>query len=185
MSFLKYAIRAAKRGSNNYFNQPRIKGFLAERDVLVELKDEKHVFHDIQIDGKHKTQIDHILINQKGIIVIETKNYGGIVMGKEHSQHWTHVIYGNKKFFYNPIKQNQYHIKVLKEFLPENHPTIHSIIVFSSKSELILEVETPVVRIAELRHYIDTLPDEMYSNHSIEDIAYMIKQLKDGTNGLL
>lgn len=185
MGFLKYAMKAAKIGSNHYFNQPRVKGFLAERDVHMALKDEKHRFHDVKIHGKKTTQIDHIIVNKKGIIVIETKNYAGVIIGKENEQHWIQIVYGKKRYFMNPIIQNQFHIKTLKEFLPEKHPNISSIIVFSSKSDLNLEVITPVIKIHDLKNYIVQLPDDSIDEQGIEDIATIIKKLKDGTHGLI
>ena len=154
MGFLMYAVKAAKIGFNNCFSQPRIKGFLAEKDVHLQLIDEKYLFHDIKIQGEKKTQIDHIVINKKGIIIIETKNYAGVIIGRETERHWIQIAYGKKKYFMNPIIQNQFHITILKEFLPEKHPNIFSIIVFSSKSELNLDVFTPVIKIHDLKNLI-------------------------------
>ena len=59
-------------------------------------------------------QIDHILITNKAIYVIETKiiKVGFLVMKKSYK--WTQVIYKEKNQFYNPIKQNEGHIKTLK-----------------------------------------------------------------------
>lgn len=44
------------------------------------------------------TQIDHIIISQYGIFVIETKNYKGWIFGNEKQENWTQVIKGGKKF---------------------------------------------------------------------------------------
>jgi len=42
------------------------------------------------------TQIDHIIVSQYGIFVIETKNYKGWIFGDEYSKTWTQSIYGKK-----------------------------------------------------------------------------------------
>lgn len=62
------------------------------------------------------TQIDHIYIDRSGVYVIETKNYSGDVYGDDYSNNWTQVFnYGRtKNKLYNPVKQNEGHIKALK-----------------------------------------------------------------------
>ena len=58
-----------------------------------------------------KTEIDMIMLCQKGIYVIENKNYSGWIFGNEKSKNWCETLKGKKYFFYNPIKQNRSHIK--------------------------------------------------------------------------
>lgn len=67
-------------------------------------------------DGK-TTEIDLIMITLKGIFIFENKNYSAWIFGKDSDYKWTYVL-GNKKYrFYNPIKQNDNHIKYLKNYL--------------------------------------------------------------------
>ena len=49
------------------------------------------------------TQIDHIVISEYGIFVIETKFYKGLIYGGENSEYWTQNIYGHKYSLRNPI----------------------------------------------------------------------------------
>ena len=60
-----------------------------------------------------KIEIDMIMLCQKGIYVIENKNYSGWIFGDEKSKNWCEILKGKKYFFYNPIKQNKSHIKNL------------------------------------------------------------------------
>jgi hypothetical protein len=67
------------------------------------------------------TQIDHVLVSIYGIFVIETKNIKGWIFGAPNSEKWTQVIYGKKRLFQNPIKQNYRHTKCLSEQLKLDH----------------------------------------------------------------
>lgn len=64
------------------------------------------------------TEVDIIAITQKGIIVIENKNYHGTIYGSEQDVYWTQALGGKKHKFYNPIRQNDGHVKALKLQLP-------------------------------------------------------------------
>ena len=82
------------------------------------------------------SEIDLVYITQKGIFVIESKNYSGWIFGDEHGQYWTQSLPNKQKNrFYNPVKQNRTHIKWLKEYLGED-VFCYSAIVFSNRCEL-------------------------------------------------
>ena len=64
------------------------------------------------------SEIDVLYITQKGIFVIESKNYSGWVFGSEKNYQWTvSLSNGIKNKLYNPIKQNQTHIKSLQNYV--------------------------------------------------------------------
>lgn len=42
-------------------------------------------------------QIDHIVVSQYGIFVVETKNYKGWVFGHENSEEWKQSLLGKKR----------------------------------------------------------------------------------------
>ena len=82
------------------------------------------------------SEIDLLYITQKGIFVIESKNYSGWIFGNEKDQFWTQSLPdGYKNRFYNPIKQNRTHMKWLGQFLGRDVP-MFSFIVFSERCEL-------------------------------------------------
>lgn len=86
------------------------------------------------------TEIDVIMIHEKGIFVFESKNYKGWIFGKETDNYWTQCLKGsrgssNKYRFYNPIKQNASHIKWLQRYLNIPEERFHSYIVFSNNCE--------------------------------------------------
>lgn len=96
-------------------------------------------------DNGETTEIDLLYITHKGIFVIESKNYSGYIFGDEDSPKWTVTLYGGKDAwgrktvekhqFYNPIWQNNNHIKYLQHYLQSDVRMI-SFIVFSERCEL-------------------------------------------------
>ena len=78
-------------------------------------------------------QIDHILIRSNGIFVIETKNYYGLIEGKEEDSFWTRSYFVKGKVkkatFHNPLKQNQSHIRAIKKIIGRDYP-IYCFVVF-------------------------------------------------------
>ena len=87
-------------------------------------------------DDGTTTEIDLIYITQKGIFVLESKNYSGWIFGDENNQYWTASLpNGQKNRFYNPVMQNRTHIKWLRELIGEQVP-LFSIVVFSERCKL-------------------------------------------------
>jgi hypothetical protein len=91
------------------------------------------------------TEIDLIYITQKGLLIIESKNYSGYIFGDERNRNWTSTLYAGKDWigrkrvekhhFYNPIWQNNGHVKAIKRLLGSDIEII-SIVVFSDRCEL-------------------------------------------------
>ncbi|NCA66570.1 MAG: hypothetical protein EOM87_00750 [Clostridia bacterium] len=123
-AFTTYSRTAVARGAL---------GELRVRIVIGKTKEgKKYVINNFMVvDEGKSSQIDHIVINQNGLFVIETKNYSGRIYGNENQQEWTQVLsYGKVKHkLYNPIKQNATHIYRINKLLSEK-VSIKSLIVF-------------------------------------------------------
>lgn len=90
----------------------------------------------VPVQGR-TTEIDLIMIHEKGIFVFESKNYSGWIFGNADQLNWTQSLQnGEKHRFYNPIRQNRTHIKALAEFLGKTTSEFTSYIVFSERCEL-------------------------------------------------
>ena len=63
-------------------------------------------------EERHAAEIDILAISRKGIFVIETKSWNGIVRGSGEESSWT-VLYpsGRSHGPYNPVWQNQGHLR--------------------------------------------------------------------------
>ncbi|MHB8126739.1 MAG: nuclease-related domain-containing protein [Desulfitobacteriaceae bacterium] len=50
----------------------------------------------LTVDGK-TSQINHVVVSNYGIFVIELKNYNGWILGDEYGESWIQVIYKRKE----------------------------------------------------------------------------------------
>lgn len=83
------------------------------------------------------TEIDVLMVHEKGIFVFESKNYSGWIFGSADAQMWTQSLPNREKHqFYNPIKQNASHIAALGDFLSLPQSAFTSYIIFSERCEL-------------------------------------------------
>ena len=119
------------------------RGTNAEKKLIVALLKSgihpKAIFHDLYIprnNGKF-SQIDLVAATKVGILVFEVKDYSGWIYGNGSRLKWTQVLaYGREKYkFYNPVLQNNSHIKCLRQQLKEKVP-FYSIIVFYGDCQL-------------------------------------------------
>lgn len=140
---------------------------------------QQYIINDLIIlneDQTKSSQIDHIYINKNGVWCIETKNWSGMIFGKETDKTWTQVLnYGEVKYkHYNPIKQNETHRYFLKKVLGCN-VQINSIVVFVDSDISNVKAEN-VYQLSELRHIV---LEDNGTNLSVDEMEkYYNKLLK-------
>lgn len=104
---------------------------------LEKIKGKHRILTNIYIpkEDNQTTEIDLIFIHATGIYVLESKNYSGWIFGNEKSRYWMQTFKtGKKEKFYNPIWQNNTHIKYLKKLLNDiDGKYYRSLIVFSER----------------------------------------------------
>lgn len=111
--------------------------------------------------GRRTTQIDALLLHESGIYCFECKNLSGKITGSKGTDKWEQVkLSGEKKFFFNPIIQNDGHLNDLKCFLKIGKDDFrsYSCIVFGVHSIL---ASTPGDFANVSFHYINTLRNEL------------------------
>jgi len=165
--------------------KPKIKGYIGEKNVALLLatldKKKYQTINDliIKIEGE-STQIDHIVVSNYGIFVIETKNYKGWIVGREYDNYWKQVIYKEKNNFPNPIKQNEYHIKFLKSAL-KIFPQVkyYPIVSFASGAEIKVNTTGDVVHEEFLLRTITKYRTEIISNDLKNKIFAYLKSTRE------
>ena len=161
-----------------------LRGDIGEGTVARRLKslpgNKYTVFNDVMVKtGRGSVQIDHIVVSQYGIFVIETKNIAGIITGTEHSENWTKVDNGRKYEFFNPITQNMGHINALAHKLNVPTSKFISIIAFSTRGRLMFhQLPTPVVYIPQVTGKIKCYRDVKLSVRRANEIADQIQKIK-------
>ena len=141
------------------------KGNIGERivaNILEQIPGNKRIINDIMLNDNGKSrQIDHIFISNKGVFVIETKNYSGSIYGKETSNEWIEYLNKKKYNFTNPIFQNYAHKQIISKIINDYNNVI-SIIVFTKSSKL--KVKSPrniVINTGQLKSCILNQKDRL------------------------
>ena len=146
------------------------------------------VLKNIYVPTRGKTtEIDLLMIHEKGIFVFESKNYSGWIFGSADQLNWTQSLQNGEKYkFYNPIRQNQTHIKALSEFLGKPISEFMSFIVFSERCTLKKVPEDTndviIVRRPNMLKKLRTILKSTQSKYSHDEIRALADQLRPLTN---
>ena len=135
---------------------------------------------EIAVDGK-RTELDNVVINDKGVFIIEVKNHSGQLSGDEDDFEWIQskvTEAGNlyQKSVKNPIGQVKRQIFLLSELLKN-----HGIRVWIKGYVFFVERNSPVNSeyVLETRKDIDTAIHSRSKNHlnkkMIEEIKNLLK----------
>ena len=141
-------------------------------------------------DNGETSEIDVVYITQKGIFVIESKNFSGWIFGDDKSAYWTASLpNGKKNRFYSPVKQNETHMRWLGKYLESlNYKSVplFSLIVFSERCELkkmtIEREDVRVIKRDRLYANIRDMWDKLGDSVSLEDVESITSELKKLTN---
>ncbi len=142
--FIQYSIKEKNKKLIESVTQLN-RGTKSEIDLVLKLLKygipNQNIFHDLYVKRYNNTysQIDLVVLTNIGIIAFEVKDYSGWIFGTGYKHQWTKVLaYGKRKYkFYNPILQNNQHIKELKRLSPQfTKVPYFSIIVFYGDCQL-------------------------------------------------
>ena len=142
-------------------------------------------------------QIDHILIRENGIFVIETKNYYGEIKGNENDSYWTRSYYVKRVLktvkFNNPLKQNQSHIRNIMRLIGKKYP-IYCFVVFTQNnadgidlfnvcnlSSLLNRINMMVDNVSINKNEIDKIADVLLTNEADVNNEQHIEKVKEVT----
>ncbi|WP_326513700.1 NERD domain-containing protein [Clostridium intestinale] len=156
--------------------KPKIKGFIGEAAVSSRLSklnsDNYKVINNLMLRvGNKTTHIDHVVVSDYGVFVIETKNYKGWILGNEHDDYWRQQIYKRKEKLYNPIKQHYGHVMALKEILSTYEDIKYiPIVTFTAEADLKINTKSEVIYTTKLLKAIEKYSDTNISHKDKEDI---------------
>lgn len=127
------------------------------------------------------TEVDLIYIHETGIYVLESKNFSGWIFGDEKSKYWMQTFKnGKKEKFYNPIWQNNTHIKYLTKLLQIDGKYIKSIIVFSERCTIKkIEVHSENVKVINRYNLNKTMEGLIHNSPNIFPMGKIIELYSD------
>lgn len=178
-----------KESGNKFWSVMMDKGNYGEYlsfNILEKIKGVSRILTNVYLPkgNGETTEIDLIYIHETGIYVLESKNYSGWIFGDEKNKYWMQTLKnGQKQRFYNPIWQNNTHIKYLMKILKVDESLIKSIIVFSERCTIkkieVNSVNIKVINRFELKKTIDKLIDnspKVFEEGKIIELYYELKQ---------
>ena len=167
MLWLGSARQKGKRGEKRVFNilsKCLPDGFIVLNDIYLPSS-----------DGT-TTQIDHIVVSQYGVFVVETKNYSGWIFANARDDEWTQVIYRRKSRFQNPLRQNYRHICALAECLGISKDYFHGVVAFTEKCTFKTPMPDGVVYAVGLADYIKSFDRVQIDPAQVPEVADAIRK---------
>ena len=167
MLWLGSARQKGKRGEKRVFNilsKSLPDGFIVLNDIYLPSS-----------DGT-TTQIDHIVVSQYGVFVVETKNYSGWIFANARDDEWTQVIYRRKSRFQNPLRQNYRHICALAECLGISKDYFHSVVAFTENCTFKTPMPDGVVHTVALADYIKSFDRVLFDPAQVPEVADAIRK---------
>ena len=132
--------------------------------------------NNVTLETANETaQIDHLLIADTGVFIIETKHYKGWIFGSPSAALWTQVIYRYKSTFQNPIRQNYGHVKAVQSLFTLPKEAFVPVVVFTGEAEFKSDLGSGVLRLQELIPYLATNRPVIFDERKM---AYIIGRIE-------
>lgn len=178
---LKSGVNKVNRNLTGAYGEWKVKSGLKRLDYS-----DYKILNDVLIqNNNYSSQIDHIVVSNYGIFVVETKNFKGWIFGHEKSEYWTHTVFKRKYQFRNPVKQVWGHINTLKRILKKySNIPYYPIVVFVGSGELKgVTSNIPVLNGYELIRYIlNNSTDTILTDNEVGEIVNIINSSKVTNN---
>lgn len=117
--------------------------------------------HDVYLPSKSGvTQIDHIVLAAGAIVVIETKNYNGLILGDAGTHKWMQMMGKGSAGspFMNPIHQNAGHVSAVRMALGQDLDVpVINLVVFVGDAKFGRPLPEGVITLAGLGSHLDVI----------------------------
>ena len=135
---------------------------------------------NIPIHPSGTTEIDLLLIHETGLYVFEIKHYQGTIYGKDTDKNWTQYFRTVRNgVFKNPIEQNGFHIRALKQMFPDI--PMRSCVVFTNDDcDIRVNNSNPEIVICKLKKLLYVINDVFVTQnvkYSMEEIDKIFQKL--------
>lgn len=163
-----------------FLKSPSFKGIAGEWVVnvcayLFFNKKDYHFIRNITLPAENgTTQIDHVIVSEFGVFVVETKNMRGWIFGSPEQTMWTQKIFKHTNKFQNPLRQNYKHLKTLESFLGIDEDKIHSVVVFIGDSTFKTPMPNNVVHGIGYIQHIKSYRRKLLTQDEVESIVRKI-----------
>lgn len=166
-----------------HYNKATIQGDVGEVLTSQTLRSElnmevlRHVY--LPYD-KRFTEIDMVALSNKGIFIVENKNYNANIYGCATKKYWKVCYKYSSSYLYNPILQNRLHKDVFKSIFNVDLP-IFSPVIFNDKANLnVSGCDKSVFLLSNfVERYKNFNPDNEISSFDLSNLLTRIKFYSD------
>lgn len=132
-------------------------------------------------ESREVSQIDFVVCESFGVVVIEVKNIRGEIKGDIEDKYWN-VAYGpTRKQFFNPVLQNTKHISRLKKELNVN-TKMTNLVIFSREGNLIQQ-HKDVIYFDDLYYYFKSM-SEVLDDEYVNRLNERLQGIKEENRSL-
>ena len=172
---LKYDFWKKQREVNDF-------GKKAEKRVLTYIEENfpnATVMSDVYLKTeKGLTEIDVVMICNRGIFIIETKSHHGYI--NTEGKYWTQRFRDKVVRFHSPTKQNLVHKIALWNLLKKRQSLtslpVYTVTVFTSYDVYFTENVKDVIRLSYLARYVNARPvDKRMTEETIQNVQSLIQ----------
>ena len=128
----------------------------------------------LEVEGG-TTQIDHLVVADTGIFVIETKHYSGWIFGNPSDRQWTQVIYRHKTRFQNPVWQNHGHLRAVQSLFNLPREAFFGVLVFTGDAEFKTYCGPAVLKLRNLTDYLSVERPVLFDERKL---AYIVGRIE-------
>lgn len=175
-----------------YIGSPRFRGTMGEQRVRRILdamlpNTQYAVLHGLTLPASGgTTRIDHLVVSQFGIFVIESVYLRGIISGTKVQDRWMQRRLGRSNRVENPIHQNYLHIAALERLLKLPRSRFHSIVVLMGHRGFRGTIPSGVVPVEKLISCIRKSGQKLLEGEAANEALIKIKNARlDQHNGLV
>lgn len=139
-------------------------------------KEKHHLIKNVTLpteDGT--TQIDHIIVSEFGVFVVEIKNMKGWIFGGPSQETWTQKYHKQSIKFQNPLHQNYKHTKTLQTLLGLSDTQLFSVIVFVGDVTFKTDMPENVTYGREYVRFINSKNTPILTDSQVKEAIVKIK----------
>ena len=112
--------------------------------ILNRLPSENYtILHDVTLPYKSEnvkkkptTQIDHVVLSEYGIFVVEVKHYSGFIHAERRKRKWTcYYTKKQKHKMQNPFQQNHKHLCAVQQVTGQPYEKLVNLVVFTGRAK--------------------------------------------------
>ncbi len=112
-------------------------------------------------------EIDYLLLTPAGLVVLDIKDYRGLLYGAEHSQTWTQMLPAGSYHFANPIPELTIRIACVRELVPTI--PVSGRVVFSANGRFPSGIPMGV-------SMLDTLAEDLHAIAATQEIPASVQR---------